>query len=131
MANRVVHFEIQADDPNRAKAFYEKAFGWKVEQMMSKEEGGMMDYWGLHTGPEGTPGINGGMYERPKDDVLHTYDCTIQVDDIDLTTAAIREHGGKILREKSEILGVGLFVSALDTEGNKFGVLQPTEWQAK
>ena len=29
---RVVHFELPADDPERAIAFYEQAFGWKFEK---------------------------------------------------------------------------------------------------
>ena len=62
--NTVIHFEIQADDIERAKNFYEKALGWKISQMMKKEEGGM-DYWGVETTESG-PGINGGMYKRPE-----------------------------------------------------------------
>ena len=52
--NRVIHFEIQADDIVRAKTFYEKTFGWKVEPMMTKEQGGM-DYFGITTG-DSVPG---------------------------------------------------------------------------
>lgn len=130
MANRVIHFEIQADDIERAKAFYEKTFDWKIGQIMTKEEGGM-DYWGLETGPEGTPGINGGMYQRPPDNKINTYDCTITVDNIDDAMAAVKANGGTIQGEKSEIPRIGWFATAFDTEGNKFGIMQPTEWQAK
>lgn len=129
MANRVVHFEIQADNLERAKAFYEKVLGWKVEQMMTKEKGGM-DYWGLTTGPDGTPGINGGLYERPADNKLYTYDCTVTVDDLDKAIAAVKANGGTITKEKGEIPGVGWFAGATDTEGNRFGLMQATDWQA-
>lgn len=47
MSNKVIHFEVQADDVNRAKEFYEKAFGWKITPAMSKEKGDAMDYWML------------------------------------------------------------------------------------
>lgn len=128
--NRVIHFEIQADDVNRAKAFYEKAFGWKVEQMMTKEQGGM-DYWGLTTG-EGTPGINGGLYQRPAEgDKFYLYDCTIEVPDLDKAMEAVKANGGTITREKMEIPGVGWFAGAKDTEGNRVGLMQPTGWQPK
>lgn len=128
--NRVIHFEIQADDVNRAKAFYEKAFGWKVEQMMTKEQGGM-DYWGLTTG-EGTPGINGGLYQRPTEgDKFYLYDCTIEVPDLDKAMEAVKANGGTITREKMEIPGVGWFAGAKDTEGNRVGLMQPTGWQPK
>ncbi len=128
MASRIIHFEIQADDIGRAKDFYEKTFGWKVDQMMTKEQGGM-DYWGLTTGPDGVPGINGGMYQRPTENVLHTYDCTIQVEDIDEAIEMVKANGGTIRREKSEIPNVGWFAAGTDTEGNMFGIMQPTGWQ--
>lgn len=132
MSNRVVHFEIQAKDVNRAKEFYEKTLNWKIEPAMQKEEGASMDYWMIITG-EGTPGINGGMYQRPEDpeQQFHLYDCTIQVDDLDKTVEAVKANGGTITKEKMEIPGVGWFVSAKDTEGNRFGLLQPTDWKPK
>jgi len=130
MSNPVIHFEVQADDIGRAKKFYETVFGWKVDQMMTKEQGGM-DYWGLETRKEGEVGINGGLYQRPADDKMTTFDCTIQVEDIDKAIEAVKKNGGKILREKDQIPGVGWFTRGQDTEGNIFGIMQPTEWQAK
>lgn len=130
MANPVIHFEIQADDIDRAKKFYEKALGWKVEQMMTAEKGGM-DYWGLTTRPDGSPGINGGMYKRTPDNKLNTYDCTVLVPDIDAAVSAVKKNGGTIRREKDEIKGVGWFAACTDTEGNRFGLMQSTEWKPK
>jgi hypothetical protein len=130
MANSVIHFEIQADDIQRAKQFYETVFGWKVDQWMKAEDGGM-DYWGLVTRPDGEPGINGGLYQRPADNKLYTYDCTIQVADIDKAIEAVKKNGGIIRGEKMQIPGVGWFAGGTDTEGNRFGLMQPTEWQAK
>lgn len=127
MESRVMHFEIQADDIDRAKSFYEKTFNWKVEQMMTKDEGGM-DYWGLITGSKGTPGINGGMYQRPKDNIIKTYDCTITVENIDEAIENVKKNGGMIMEEKMEIPNVGWFVKGQDTEGNIFGLMQPTNW---
>ncbi len=129
MNNRVIHFEVQADDVERAKTFYEKALGWKIEKAMSKDDGGMMDYWMIDTGKG--PGIGGGLYQRPmeEEDKYTTYDCTVTVEDIDASIAAIKAAGGTITREKSELPGVGFFASARDTEGNRFSVMQPTEWQ--
>lgn len=124
--NRVTHFEVQADDIERAKKFYQEALGWKIEQWMKKEEGGM-DYWGLMTGKEGERGINGGLYERPKDDKdkFYLYDCTVEVDDLDKVIEAVKKAGGTITKEKDMIPGVGWFAGAKDTEGNRFGLMQP------
>jgi len=129
--NRVIHFEIQADDVERAKTFYEKTLGWKIDQIMKKEEGGM-DYWGVTTG-EGTPGINGGLYQRPTeaDQQFHLYDCTIEVPDLDAAMEAVKANGGTITKEKMEIPNVGFFAGAKDTEGNRLGLMQPTGWQPK
>lgn len=127
--NRVVHFEIQADDISRAQEFYKKVFGWKTEQVMTKEKGGM-DYWGITTGEKGG-GINGGLYKRPaeKGEQQYLYDCTIDVADIDKAVGDIKNAGGTIVKEKMEIPGVGWFASAKDPEGNRFGLIQPTGWQ--
>ncbi|HLC61264.1 MAG TPA: VOC family protein [Candidatus Nanoarchaeia archaeon] len=128
--NRVIHFEIQADNVERAKKFYEKTLGWKISQMMKKEEGGM-DYWGIATG-ESVPGINGGLYQRPKDgDKFYLYDCTVEVPDLDKAMKAVKANGGTITKDKMEIPGVGWFASAKDTEGNRFGLMQATDWKPK
>ncbi len=132
MSNRPIHFEIQADDAERAKKFYEDVLGWKIEKASMPGVG--MDYWMVETG-EG-PGINGGLYKRTDNPrKITTFDCTIQVDDLDGVIAAIKSHGGQIQpyegQEKWEMKGLGWFSRAVDSEGNIFGLLQPTDWQAK
>lgn len=132
MDNRPIHFEIQADDTERAKKFYENTLGWKIEKTTMPGVG--MDYWMIVTG-EG-PGINGGLYKRSAGPRKTTsFDCTIQVDDIDKVIAAIKSNGGEIQpwegQEKWEMKGLGWFSRAVDSEGNMFGLLQPTEWQSK
>ena len=126
-----MHFEIQADDVERAKKFYEAALGWKIEKYESKEGDMPMDYWMVMTGKDGTPGINGGMYQRPAEDKIFTFDDTVLVEDIDMAVAAVKANGGTITREKSELKGVGWFANAKDTEGNRFGLMQATGWQPK
>lgn len=130
MDTRVIHFEIQADDIERAKKFYQNVLGWKIEPWMTKGENGDMNYWGLLTG-QGA-GIDGGMYERASaSEKLYTYDCTVQVPDIDKAIEAVKANGGTITREKTEMKGLGFFAGAKDTEGNRFGLMQPTEMQPK
>ncbi|MCB9411448.1 MAG: hypothetical protein H6525_01140 [Actinobacteria bacterium] len=62
--SRVVHFEIQADDVERAKAFYSAVFDWEFEDY---GEFTGSTYWGIMTGPDDEPGINGGLLPRPAD----------------------------------------------------------------
>lgn len=132
MSNRPIHFEVQADDAERAKKFYENVLGWKIEKTGAPGTG--MDYWMVETG-EG-PGINGGIYNR-KDGgrKVTSFDCTILVENIDTVIEAIKSNGGTIEpwegKEKWEMKGLGWFSRATDTEGNTFGLLQATEWQPK
>ena len=60
--SRPIHFEIQADDLERAKAFYADVFGWTYEDY-GQFTGS--PYWGVHTGEPGEPGIDGGLMPRP------------------------------------------------------------------
>jgi len=50
MPGKVVHFEIPADNVERAKLFYEKAFGWQI----SKYPGGLPRRDELCAQPGGT-----------------------------------------------------------------------------
>lgn len=123
MANRVVHFEIEAKDKERAKKFYSHAFGWKMEQM-GNDYGG---YIVITTGdPKEPGGINGGLYEIAKKE-LNAYSCVIAVDDIHKAMKDVKTAGGKVLSEKpDDIPGVGLYAKCEDTEGNRFTLLQPS-----
>lgn len=132
-----MHFEIQADDVERAKKFYENVFGWQIEKWggagAKNDYGVGMDYWGLITGKT-NPGINGGLMKRS--DGLrktNTFDCTINVGDINKAIADIKANGGQIQpwegKEKWEMAKIGWFSRAVDSEGNVFGLLQPTGWQ--
>jgi predicted enzyme related to lactoylglutathione lyase len=89
---RVMHFEIPADDPNRAVKFYEKVFGWKID----KWEGG--DYWIVTTGEDEEPGINGAI--MPKQEGSMVVRNTITVDSFDEYIEKIKSEGGKMLRKK-------------------------------
>ncbi|SRR3989339_1562587 len=128
MANRVIHFEIQADDIDRAKTFYERTFDWKVEKFKTDDKN-IMEYWGVTTGPDETPGINGGMYMRPADRKIFTFDCTILVENIDRAIEDVKQNGGVIRMEKMELKGVGFFAGCTDTEGNAFALMQSTDWK--
>jgi uncharacterized protein len=120
--SRPVHFDITADDPERAVAFYEKAFGWKIDHW---EGGGPMDYWLVTTG-ESEPGINGGISRRDEGAAPATTN-TIAVESLDDAMTAVREAGGEIIQKRMPIPGVGWFSAFTDTEGNRFGLMQPDE----
>lgn len=125
--NPVVHFEMPAVNKKRVKKFYEKAFGWKMKQLGAK----MGDYILATTTPVDKKGmaknpgaINGGFYQRNKDwKVPH---LVIAVDNLEKHIEVVRKAGGKVVGKPMDIPGVGMFVMAKDTEGNRVGMLQPS-----
>ena len=113
---RVIHFEISADEPERALAFYASVFGWDIQKWNGPE-----DYWLVTTGPNDKPGINGGIFKRQGP---VNYVNSIDVPSVDEYAEKILEHGGKVVLPKRAIPGVGYLVYVQDTEGNVFGLHQ-------
>jgi predicted enzyme related to lactoylglutathione lyase len=114
---RVVHFEVTADDPERAVRFYEKAMGWKIERYA-----GPQTYWLVTTGEAGDMGINGAIMTRAG--VGQGTINTIAVARIEDAIEAVRQAGGTADGQISDIHNVGRFTYALDTEGNMLGLLE-------
>ncbi len=122
MGNRVVHFEIEAQDKERAKKFYTDAFGWKMDQMGQD----MASYVVVNTGDDAM-GINGGIFQAGEKKELNAYSCVISVEDVNKAMADVIAAGGQVLSEKpDDIPGVGLYAKCEDTEGNHFTLLQPS-----
>jgi uncharacterized protein len=128
----VVHFEMPADDSKRMSEFYTKAFGWETNQL-GPEMGNyvvVMTADSDKNGPLKPGSINGGFYKRSEGKQSPSF--VIAVDDIREHMKIVEEAGGKIIGgsmgagEPDDIPGVGLFVSFIDTEGNKAAMLQPT-----
>ena len=114
---KVVHFEINADDPLRAKKFYEEVFNWKIEKWE-----GPMEYWTIDAGDEDEEGISGGLQKREQpEDQIFNYIKVSSVDDI---SKKIEESGGTLASPKITVQGVGDFYMFKDTEGNKLGIMQ-------
>lgn len=125
--SRVVHFEIQADDVERAKTFYSEVFGWTFEDY-GHFVGGV--YWGITTGPDDAPGINGGLLPRPAPTKgpgqgTNAFVCTMGVGNYDETEARILAAGGVVALPKMALTGMAWQGYYIDTEGNTFGIHQP------
>jgi uncharacterized protein len=135
--NPVVHFEMGYKDRDRMVKFYESVFGWKTEQMGS-EMGNYVVAQTTETDKDGmvqTKGaINGGFYAKTDDPLSQPPSVVVSVDDIKAAMKGVEGAGGKILGSMDEkgghtlepqmIPGVGLWISAMDTEGNRFSILQ-------
>ncbi len=119
--NRVIHFEIAADDPKRAAKFYGGVFGWKVDKW-----NGPMDYWLVDTGKK-DPGINGGIMKREgpaRENTVTSYINTIEVPSFDSFAKKIAKSGGLMITKKMAVPGLGWFAYFKDTEGNMFGIME-------
>lgn len=119
---RVVHFEIHAENPERAVAFYRELFGWEFTRWE-----GPMEYWLIRTGSAGEPGIDGGLVRRRgtvDGQAVIAYVCTVDVRSVDESLVAAVRLGGLVASPKDAIPGVGWLAYAKDTEGNIFGMMQ-------
>lgn len=118
---RITHFEIHADDPERAAAFYRNVFEWNI----TKWGGG--EYWLATTGPDNEPGINGGIIRRQgqaEGMVVPSYVCSIQVPSVEEYLERVTAHGGSVVAPRSAVPGVGWLAYGRDTEGNMFAMFQ-------
>jgi len=124
MAGQVVHFEVPADDLERAQRFYADAFGWQITPMPE------MSYTMVATGPTEPNGgptetgmINGGMMARSGGPATSPV-ITIQVDDIDDALASVERLGGKTAVGRMPVGEMGFAAYFVDTEGNTLGLWQ-------
>jgi len=127
--NPVVHFEMPAEDRKRMTDFYTKVLGWKTQQLgedmgnyvlattTDSDENGM---------PKNPGAINGGFFQKTNDKAAQYPSVVIAVDNIQEHMRNVEKSGGKVLGEPVDIPGIGMYVSFLDTEGNRVGMIQPT-----
>lgn len=123
---RPVHFEIQADDLERAKAFYAEVFGWSFEDYSAMTGSA---YFGVVTGAEGEPGINGGLLPRPApapaaEQGTNAAVLTMAVEDFDAVAERVAAAGGRVALPKYALPGMAWQGYFIDTEGNTFGIHQ-------
>ena len=115
---RITHFEVPADDPARAQKFYSDVFGWKFDKW-----DGPTEYWMVKTGEDKEPGINGGLMKRMPGQPSGMINY-IEVQSVDEFSKKIQSKGGKIIKPKTQIPGVGYFAMCNDTEENLFAIIQ-------
>ena len=126
--NPVVHFEMPAVDRKRVAAFYTKAFGWQM-QLLGPEMNDYVLATTTKSGRDGRPekpgAINGGFFPKSSDPPAQYPSVVIAVDDIQAHIRKVTQAGGQVLGAPMEIPQIGLYVSFVDTEGNRVGMLQP------
>ena len=126
---KVVHFEIPADDLERAKKFY-SIFDWQIRDWP-------MPDGTVHTGvrtvetdettyqPKEPGAINGMMVKR--DQYSKTPSVTVNVPSVDEYIEKVKTAGGKLLKPKETIEGMGAYAYVSDTEGNLLGLWEDAQ----
>jgi uncharacterized protein len=115
MSNALAHFAINADDVETSMAFYKSVFGWTFSAW------GPPGFYQI----EGA-GMRGALQGRRTltGEPMRGFECTIGVPSIDKVEAAVKAAGGKVLLERSVIVGVGTLMFFADPDGNVFGAMQ-------
>ena len=112
----ITHFDIPADNIERASKFYSELFGWKIEKTP-----GPIEYHLISTTNEkGEEGVGGGIAKRenPHESITNFID----VPSIDEYMAKVEKLGGKVIAPKMTIPNFGYLAVCLDTENNTFGL---------
>ena len=118
----VQHFEIPADDVERASKFYTGVFEWKMQKLANPEDPSK-DYWFFGTKVvNGNKAIGGGLMQRQAP--VHSATNYITVPSIDDYASKIEEAGGKVIMPRTEIPEMGFILVFLDTENNMFGLYE-------
>jgi len=115
-AASIVWFEVPADNPERAKAFYSNLFGWNINPFP-----GAGDYSHIDTaGADETP--DGALKKRkyPQEPITNY----VSVNSVTEFSDKIEKLGGKISMAKTAVPQMGYFAVCQDTEGNAFGIWQ-------
>ena len=113
--NRIVHFEIPANQPKALTEFYASLFGWKFQKASMPGP----EYWLCDTGSEG-PGIQGAVMQRQN--AGQPWMNYVDVASIDAMLEKATQLGAQVALPKTPIPGVGAFAAVMDPQGNLFGL---------
>jgi predicted enzyme related to lactoylglutathione lyase len=117
MANPFVHVELNTNDLPKAKQFYSSLFSWQLEDMPM---GGGDTYTLIKVG-EGT---GGGMMKHPMPGAPSLWIAYVLVDDIAASTAKAKSLGAHLIKDVTEIPGMGSFSIFNDPTGATFAMWQ-------
>jgi len=118
MGNPFVHIELMTTDLAKAKEFYGKLFSWQLEDMQMPNH--------IYTMIKVGQGTGGGMMKNPMPGAPTSWVPYVDVDDLDAATTKAKSLGGKICKEKTDVMDHGSFVILSDPTGGMLGL-----WQKK
>jgi uncharacterized protein len=116
------YFDLTVNDVSRARAFFERVFGWQFAKFEMPYE-----YYRIQAGPHSEPGIDGGIgsvKDAPLSGGKPMTQMTVSVPNIDEVLATVQASGGRIIKAKMPIPGVGVYATCAEPGGLIFGVIQ-------
>ncbi len=120
MPNPFVHVELNTPDPEKAKAFYSKLFQWQFEEMPKP-----LAHDGSYTIVKVGEGTGGGIMKQVPGGPLGWL-AYVAVDDIHAATQKAKSLGAEVMKDVTEVMGMGWFSFIRDPTGAVLGL-----WQSK
>jgi predicted enzyme related to lactoylglutathione lyase len=118
MANPFVHVELNTTDLQKAKAFYGQLFNWQLEDVP-------MGPSGTYTMIKPGAGTGGGMLTHPVPGAPSSWLAYVEVDDIAAATQKARSLGANVMRDVTELPGVGWMSVFIDPTGAALALWKP------
>ncbi len=125
--NPVVHFELPYKEAKRIAEFYSNCFGWQITDLGEQSGNYILAKTAMKDAKPGFPAgtIDGGFYPVKPHWPSQYPSIVIGVGNIKEAIGKISKNGGTVLGEPIDIPDFGLYVSFLDTEGNRNSIIQP------
>jgi len=120
MANPFVHVELNTSDPEKAKTFYSKLFQWQLEDMPNSAVPSNA-YTLIKVGS----GTGGGIMKQIPGGPAGWL-AYVEVDDLEAITRKAQSLGGKVMKDVTEVPGMGWFSFIQDPTGAILGL-----WKTK
>jgi len=117
MPNPFVHVELNTTDPDKAKAFYGKLFAWKMEDM---QLGTGLMYTMIQPGQ----GTGGGLMKQLMPGAPSSWLSYVEVDDVKASTGKAKSLGAQVMKDVTEVPGMGWFSIIVDPTGAALGLWQ-------
>jgi predicted enzyme related to lactoylglutathione lyase len=118
MPNPFVHAELRTTDLPAAKAFYQKLFPWKLQPIPGHV---FNDYTLIGVGR----GTGGGMTKQRKRRAPSAWMPYVHVTDIDASTRKARKLGATVMKDVTEVMGMGWLSVIEDPTGAVLGFWEP------
>ena len=119
MPNPFVHVELNTTDVGKAKSFYDALFDWKLEDMPMSD--------GAYTMIQVGEGTGGGLMKHPVPNAPSTWLAYVLVSDVSASTAKAKSLGATVLKDVTEVPGMGRFSVIADPTGAALGLWQNSQ----